>query len=415
PPVTEDLFAKLPERFKTLVLDRELQDLLALFALCGMARQRRSGLPPAPTPLGRVLRLSPNSACGGGMLEIAFAGFGPAPPVGSRLCIVLPTGAGPTFVFTNAAGVSPDLLGHGAWRDSGAVTVPLAANITSGAVSFVLFPPPIAEEPPCPAGDLAVAARNLAGLLVDTLGRHAAGIAGALVGVASRLDAPFAYTPTPLPATRPGDPAWLSAGRPIIRLFRRRGSGFLHPARRFEVEWETENASNVRFDVAPVADSETPHTLVAPRGTFAPRGRVAIPLAIGSRWLAKLVLIASNGHGCGETRAEIELDSGFTEYRLGVGKADITCTTPGVPLQGFACDFQFSSGKLLEDRASGVPPIPLYARAFVIEENRATGPRRAFILVVADIWSGSEGVKREVLARLRRRLSGLALDHDSVM
>lgn len=415
PPVAEDVFPKLPERFKTLLVHDALGTLVARFAICGTARRTRTGLPTAPTLLGRVLRLSPNPACGGGMLEVAFAGFGPPPPAGCRLSLVLPTMSGPSYVFMDEAGVSPNLEPPGAWRDAGSVTLPLPTDVTSGPVGFVLFPPVDESESTLACAEAAIAAQDLAGVMLDIFGRHAAGMAGHLIGFTSRFAGAVDYVPTPQPTAQPGDSNWLFAGRPIIRLFRRQGSGFLHPARTLEVEWETENATGVRFEVAPVADSENPPTLKASRRIFAPNGKLAIPLAITSRWLAKLVLVATNGHGCGETRAEIELDSGFTDYRLGVGKADVTCRTPGVPLQGFACDFQFSSGELLQDRVLGVPPIPLQARAFVIETVRARGPRRCFILIVADIWSGSEGVKREVLARLRRRLPGLPIDHDSVM
>lgn len=421
PPVTEGLFDKLPENFKHVFVSGALTERLTKFAICGMARGARSGLPlrpalpgHAPILLGRVLRLSPNRACGGGTLEVAFAGFGLPPPEGCRLSLVLPTESGPRYLFMDQAGVSPSLDRPGAWQDSGSVTVPLPADVTSGPVGFVLFPPDEESESALACAEAAIAAQDLAGVMLDIFGRHAAGVAGALIGIAARLAGAVDHVPTPQPTAQPGDPNWLFAGRPIIRLFRRQGSSFLHPARTLEVEWETESATGVRFEVAPVADSENPPTLNAPRRIFAPSGKLAIPLAITSRWLAKLVLVATNGYGCGETRAEIELDSGFTDYRLGVGKADVTCRTPGVP-QGFTCDFQFSSGELLQDRVLGVPPIPLQARAFVIETVRARGPRRCFVLIVADIWSGSEGVKREVLARLRRRLPGLPIDHDSVM
>lgn len=81
-----------------------------------------------------------------------------------------------------------------------------------------------------------------------------------------------------------------------------------------------------------------------------------------------------------------------TSFRFGVGRADITRSVPSEPMLGFADEGQFSDGRV---------DLPLYARAFVIEENRDGGTRVA--LVVADIWSCGPLLKERVRELLNER------------
>jgi hypothetical protein len=79
-----------------------------------------------------------------------------------------------------------------------------------------------------------------------------------------------------------------------------------------------------------------------------------------------------------------------TDFKLGVGKADITDTRQGLIFAGYAYEKQKSSGAV---------SLPLFARAFVIEENRTSGVRRVCFVVV-DCWAIPEPIKTEVLAKL---------------
>jgi neutral ceramidase len=78
-------------------------------------------------------------------------------------------------------------------------------------------------------------------------------------------------------------------------------------------------------------------------------------------------------------------------FKVGAGKSSITLAEPGRVMAGYAYRQQI---------ATGVVDVELMARAFVMEEDRATGARR-LCLVVIDAWACPEPVKTDVLAKLR--------------
>jgi neutral ceramidase len=79
-----------------------------------------------------------------------------------------------------------------------------------------------------------------------------------------------------------------------------------------------------------------------------------------------------------------------SDFKIGAAKADITDQRAGLVLAGFAYEKQVTTGDI---------DVLLYARAFVIEENRAS-PRH-LCLVVLDAWSAAEPLKSEVLKKLK--------------
>lgn len=72
---------------------------------------------------------------------------------------------------------------------------------------------------------------------------------------------------------------------------------------------------------------------------------------------------------------------------IGVGRADITCTVPGIGLMGWG---------LHEQKADGVA-APLFARAFVVRDP-ATGGKIA--LVCCDLWGITQSIRQAVLDAL---------------
>jgi hypothetical protein len=81
-------------------------------------------------------------------------------------------------------------------------------------------------------------------------------------------------------------------------------------------------------------------------------------------------------------------------YRVGAAKADIADRRPGLIMDGYAYEQQASSGNV---------DVPLYARAFAVEEA-AGNAKRALCLVVIDAWSVAEPIKTQVLKKLPNRL-----------
>ncbi|MFO7682731.1 MAG: neutral/alkaline non-lysosomal ceramidase N-terminal domain-containing protein [Chloroflexota bacterium] len=77
----------------------------------------------------------------------------------------------------------------------------------------------------------------------------------------------------------------------------------------------------------------------------------------------------------------------MSNYNIGAGLADITDPAIGLVMQGMADPSQVTTG--VESR--------LYARTFIIEDPHSG---RRVVLVTADIWSGTEAVKSEVIRRL---------------
>ncbi len=79
-----------------------------------------------------------------------------------------------------------------------------------------------------------------------------------------------------------------------------------------------------------------------------------------------------------------------TSFKVGAGKSDITVADSGRVMAGFAYE---------EQKTDGTVDLPQFARAFYIEENRASP--RTLCLVVIDTWACPEPIKSEVLKKLR--------------
>jgi hypothetical protein len=81
-------------------------------------------------------------------------------------------------------------------------------------------------------------------------------------------------------------------------------------------------------------------------------------------------------------------------YKTGAAKADITDRRVGLIMAGYAYEQQ---------KTDGTVDLPLFARAFIMQENRNAGIRR-LCLVVIDAWACPEPVKTQVLAQLPANL-----------
>jgi neutral ceramidase len=77
-------------------------------------------------------------------------------------------------------------------------------------------------------------------------------------------------------------------------------------------------------------------------------------------------------------------------YKVGVGKADITDTRRDLIFAGYSWEGQ---------KSSGIADVPLFARAFYVEENLSTGAR-ALCIVVIDAWACPEPIKSRVIKQL---------------
>ena len=115
-----------------------------------------------------------------------------------------------------------------------------------------------------------------------------------------------------------------------------------------------------------------------------------------------------HGNGCGGTPPRtIDLYSGWTEYRVGVARKDITVTmgvgemdvAKRVGMAGFAYEGQ-RAHSVDPDTTGGVAKRNgHFARAFIMTRN-SLNSNEAAVIVVCDLWIISQAVKREVAARL---------------
>src|ERR1043166_1363379 len=88
-------------------------------------------------------------------------------------------------------------------------------------------------------------------------------------------------------------------------------------------------------------------------------------------------------------------------YLIGTGIGEVTDRTSGLQMQGFADDRQKTTDV----------ELPLFSRAFIVEDL-ATGKR--IVIVSADIWTGTNAVKQQVLERLQG-LYGTLYTADNVL
>ena len=366
-----------------------LRDYLDAFRRCGMqARTDRAWLAAAGI-WGQVKGLDPATACAGDKLRIEFTGFGataPDPTQVGDILVAIPIGLG-SFTHISLRQTNPGLFQAGGWSDSGSVTVILPQDVTSGPVAFVAIPPPQTGGGTCQAGDMSSAAGAMAEVLGPILGQR-------LVTVAATVEAQrFGELPG---AEAQADGAnLLTAGPPLILSFRVVDLGWVHPRGTVTIEWSTANATTIEIVAMDAPGTLNPHELPPIAGPLPASGRLTVAVPCTRRWEGEYVLRATNATTCGQqpVEATVPVTSGWSHYRVGAAKVDITPREPGLGMAGFAYKYQ----------ATGTPAVvhsPLYARAFVIAENVASSGS-VVGLVVADIWTCTIRLKAEVLRRLR--------------
>ena len=389
---------RLPD-ISRLVREGTLRELMRSFADCGHMAQAEADWVARVQPIGQVTRMKADRPCGGGTLVLAYAGFGAEPPAPDQVAdilVALPTRSGCTHISLRK--FDPGFFDPARWADQGKLALTLPDAVISGAVGFFSVPPPMAEAGPCVSGGLATAA----GMLQAVLVKHAGAAYGAqfgqtIVDLAGRAEA-GRHRPLPCATAQADKRNLLTAGPPFIDKFRVVETGPVHPRGTVTVEWSTFNAQTVEIVAVDAPDSENPHELPAIPGPLATMGRITLAVPCTRRWQAHLVLRASNPQGCGKQPLEavVALRSGFSHYCLACAKADITDSRRGLGMAGFAYKRQTTSGLVQS---------PQSARAFVIEENSAAPDRQRLVLVVADIWTCTQIVKRTVIERINQRFN----------
>jgi len=369
------------------VREGAFREVLSTLALCGFQAAQVRDQAGLIRAIGRVDKIDPDRACAGQAVTLHYAGLGTVvPAAGSDVAISVPTESGCAHFLLS------QLTGGGVlttrWHDAGQVTLTLPANVTSGTVGMFLVPPPLGASG-CEVGSLATAM----GIWRETLGPAGAASTSWLEQWVGRVEGARLGS---LPCAGAG--AQLRAGRPRVGLFRVvEGTGPIYPRNTVTVEWSVSNAEAVAIYARSNPGSENTHQLPHVPFPVAMQGRVTLQVPCSSRWEADLVLEASNTYGCGGPVGQrITLHSGYSDWLVGVGKTDITDRTPGRMMAGFAYKRQESHGAVFTDQGR---EYPLFARAFYIRENRATGAQEQLI-ICCDIWTATIALKQEVLSRL---------------
>ena len=380
-----------------LVRDGTLNELLLTFAKCGLASQAARDWSNAVRPIGQVLALSLKRACAGDKLTITYGGMGSAAPAaGSQVVLALPLSLG--CMHINMDKLQPGFMAN--WRDAGKITVVLPDDVYTGCIGFFLLPPPMPANSfdLCRPGSLVKAAGMWQSVLADQFADWGVLHSQAVVDIAVQVEAQHHRAlPCASPKCQPGDANHLLAGPPWVHSFHVIEQGPVHPRGTITLRWLVTNADRVRIEPFSAQDSEGAHELPALPGLLV-HDMAGKPLKVPCtrRWEGGYTLTAENDNACGPAvTASIALTSGFSHYQLGCARTDITDARPGLGMAGFAYKRQKISDK--SDRVQ----MPLWARAFVIHENVASGGKWLTI-VVADIWTCTQIVKREVLKRLNR-------------
>jgi neutral ceramidase len=388
PPEIREVFNN--ERLREIVLAGSLTDLMQAFAQCGLANQAQQDWVAQVQPFGQVTSMKPARACAGQTLRVQFSGFGNAPPDPATVAdvmIALPTTG--TCRHISLRGLVPAMFLPGGWSDSGFIDVLLPDDVYTGTVGFFSVPPPMANDFGCDAGRVSGAAGMWQSLMGQYFGAAGVLSSQSLVDVAQNHEA---HRHLPLPcATLQADGAnLLQAGPPRIHQFHSDEIWPIHPRGKLTLRWATTNATHVEIVAVDVPGTENPHELPAIANPQPASGSLVLNIPCTRRWEGRYILVAHNANGCAAqpVQAELTLRSGFSHYRLGVAKSDVTYYQRGVPMAGFAYERQLTDGVAM----------PLYARAFSIQENQLDG--RCLTLVVVDIWTCTQIVKREVLKRL---------------
>lgn len=396
---------KLPSKkdIDRYVLAGALGDLLAgLGKHSAQARESRDWAAQIRA-IGQVVKIDPPRACAGTRLQITASGLDPAALApGADILLALPTRGGCAHVSLRK--VAPWLFAAGG---SGAVVTIEAeapADVFTGAVGFFAVPPPTASE--YAPGELIGAAAGLQSALHGLSGDYGWQLGQNVVEITTALE--LGALPRLPCAVRQGDGAnWLLAGPPVIRDFRVVERGPVYPRGSVTLVWEVDNADAVSIAARTRPGSEHVCGLHNVPPPLATSGRVTLQVDCTQRWEGQYVLEASNANRCvaEPVKAEVNVSSGFAHWRIGAARVDITDRRPGLGFYGFSYERQLSSGQVqlsTEKPAGGQPAVevPIYARAFFIEEWHAGANRPLQVIVVCDLWTCSIAVKREVLQRL---------------
>ena len=416
-PMPGDWNAPKPGILAELVLAGTWREWMSTFARCGLAAQQSRDWSAQVRGLGRVAGIKPARACAGQKLTVSFADFGPTPAAGSDVVLAVPTRNG--CVHFALSRIAPGLFRRG-WKASGTVAITLPTEVYTGALGFFLLPPPMKSTGGCEAGSLSAAAGMLQSALGDVFGPAGVITGQVLLNVAYHVEA-GGMGALPCATRQPDGLNMLQAGPPVIDRFVIEENRPAYPEGTLTLAWSVANADSVQISRRDVAGSENLHELPAvPQGHALPAsGRITLQIPCTRRWEADYVLQASNLNACTTAPVEqvVRVRSGFSDWRLGVGKADITDRRPGLPMAGFAYMQQKSLGELQRDAAGD--ELPLFARGFYVGENTLDPGRRELVIVVADIWTCTIAVKREVVKALNHRFppAGPAprFDHANVM
>jgi|CXWL01.1.fsa_nt_gi neutral ceramidase len=383
-----------------LVREGTLRELLQTFARCGYAAQQDREWVNRVTPIGVINSITPNRACGGQKITINYAGFGMSPPASDTvtdILISLPISNG-TCDHVSIRSIIPDFFDPARWSDSGTFELTLPDNILTGCLGFFTKPPPMVDAGSCDAGSLVGAAGMFQSVLGDQFGQKGIVIGQLIYDATIKIES-GRHQPLPCAVCQANNSNHLNAGPPNIFIFQVQETGAIHPRGFVTLHWSVGNADLVEIEPRAVADSENPHELPAIQGPFSLNGRIQIAIPCSRRWEGEYVLRASNANGCTTAPLEsiVKLKSGYSDYRVGVAKVDITDRREGLGMAGFAW---------MEQKTSGRVHLPQYARAFVIEENKAAPDRKLIAIVVADIWTCTQAVKTAVVERLNALYSG---------
>lgn len=201
---------------------------------------------------------------------------------------------------------------------------------------------------------------------------------------------------------------YITAGKPVIHSFSISQKGPIYPAQFIDLTWEVENAESVHIEILPVADSPNPNELPGIQLPNSTNGTIRVPVICTKRWRGVYALYASNRNKCAkDDPVTILLESGWSEYLIGTGKADVTDSFVGLGMMGFADDLQ----KAVE------VDMNLFSRAFIISQNaNELNSTNRITIVVADIWSCTQAIKMEVITRLNANPSIVGLfNSDNVL
>lgn len=408
PPIPMQDF-KLPDISK-LVLEGTVTELLQTFAKCGiMAKDERDWV-NSIRQFGTVTEILPNPACGG-PITVSFKDFGNAPPAEgsfSDIYISIPT-AGGGHARISIRQVNPTFFDPETWRDSGSLTFTLPSNVSTGCLGFLIVPSNEGRGGGgCSGGELLSAAGMLQSVLAadDQFGQWGALTGQGIVDAATTIEA-NKHSRWPSVICQADNANHLNAGPPIINGFGIQENGPIHPRGYVTLSWSVSNADHIEIIPRAVPGSENLHALPIINGPLNQSGSMQIPIPCSERWVGEYVLYATNANGCTEGPLEsiITLESGYSEYRIGVAKADITDERKGLPMAGFADEAQKTNGVLHR----------LFARAFVIEENSTSKNRSCLAVVVADIWTCTQAVKNAVVEKLKGRFGSNRYPAERVM